>query len=149
MTVSKVMHDAPDISSATKARVRALAEEMGYVPNAMARSLRNRTTMALGVVIPAATNPIFGRILLALLPAGIVVNSIPYFWFVHLYRGYVYYNGKEEKIDVSQVDVSMNGIELQDREFFAAIRDGREPNASVAQVLPCYEVLHRLEQQLA
>jgi len=59
------------------------------------------------------------------------------------------YNGKEEKIDVSQVDVSMNGIELQDREFFAAIRDGREPNASVAQVLPCYEVLHRLEQQLA
>jgi 2-hydroxy-4-carboxymuconate semialdehyde hemiacetal dehydrogenase len=46
------------------------------------------------------------------------------------------------------VDVSMNGIELQDREFFAAIREGREPNASVAQVLPCYEVLHRLEQQL-
>ena len=58
-------------------------------------------------------------------------------------------NGKEEKIDVSQVDVSMNGIELQDREFFAAIRDGREPNASVAQVLPCYQVLHDLEQQLA
>ena len=58
------------------------------------------------------------------------------------------FSGKEEKIDVSQVDVSMNGIELQDREFFAAIRAGREPNASVAQVLPCYEVLHRLEQQL-
>ena len=58
------------------------------------------------------------------------------------------FNGKEEKIDVSQVDVSMNGIELQDREFFAAIREGREPNASVAQVLPCYEVLHALEQQL-
>jgi 2-hydroxy-4-carboxymuconate semialdehyde hemiacetal dehydrogenase len=58
------------------------------------------------------------------------------------------FNGKEEKIDVSSVDVSMNGIELQDREFFAAIREGREPNASVAQVLPCYEVLHRLEQQL-
>lgn len=57
-------------------------------------------------------------------------------------------NGKEEKIDVSQVDVSMNGIELQDREFFAAIREGREPNASVAQVLPCYEVLHDLEQAL-
>jgi len=51
-------------------------------------------------------------------------------------------------MDVSQVDVSMNGIELQDREFFAAIRQGREPNASVAGVLPCYEVLHRLEQQL-
>ena len=58
------------------------------------------------------------------------------------------FNGKEEKIDVSRVDVSMNGIELQDREFFAAIREGREPNASVAQVLPCYEVLHGLEQQL-
>ncbi len=58
-------------------------------------------------------------------------------------------NGKEEKIDVSQVDVSMNGIELQDREFIAAIREGREPNSSVAQVLPCYEVLHQLEQQLA
>ena len=59
------------------------------------------------------------------------------------------YTGKDEKIDVSKVDVSMNGIELQDREFFAAIREGREPNASVAQVLPCYEVLHQLEQQLA
>ncbi|WP_298231727.1 Gfo/Idh/MocA family oxidoreductase [uncultured Azohydromonas sp.] len=57
-------------------------------------------------------------------------------------------SGKEEKIDVSKVDVSMNGIELQDREFFAAIREGREPNSSVAQVLPCYEVLHQLEQQL-
>jgi 2-hydroxy-4-carboxymuconate semialdehyde hemiacetal dehydrogenase len=58
------------------------------------------------------------------------------------------FNGKEEKIDVSQVDVSMNGIELQDREFFAAIREGREPNSSVASVLPCYEVLQQLEQQL-
>ncbi|MDP2367650.1 Gfo/Idh/MocA family oxidoreductase [Rhodoferax sp.] len=59
------------------------------------------------------------------------------------------FNGKDEKIDVSQVAVSMNGIELQDREFFAAIREGREPNASVARVLPCYRVLHQLEQQLA
>jgi 2-hydroxy-4-carboxymuconate semialdehyde hemiacetal dehydrogenase len=59
------------------------------------------------------------------------------------------FNGKEEKIDVSNVDVSMNGIELQDREFFAAIREKREPNASVASVLPCYKVLHQLEQQLA
>lgn len=57
-------------------------------------------------------------------------------------------NGKEEKIDVSKVDVSMNGIELQDREFIAAIREGREPNSSVAQVLPCYEVLDQLERQL-
>jgi 2-hydroxy-4-carboxymuconate semialdehyde hemiacetal dehydrogenase len=59
------------------------------------------------------------------------------------------YNGKDEKIDVSKVDVSMNGIELQDREFFAAIREGREPNASVAQVLPCYRTLDRLDRQLA
>jgi len=59
------------------------------------------------------------------------------------------FNGKDEKIDVSQVDVSMNGIELQDREFFAAIREGREPNSSVASVLPCYQVLHDLELQLA
>jgi 2-hydroxy-4-carboxymuconate semialdehyde hemiacetal dehydrogenase len=58
------------------------------------------------------------------------------------------YNGKDEKIDVSKVDVSMNGIELQDREFVAAIREGREPNASVAKVLPCYEVLDQLEEQL-
>jgi 2-hydroxy-4-carboxymuconate semialdehyde hemiacetal dehydrogenase len=57
-------------------------------------------------------------------------------------------NGKEEPIDVSKVDVSMNGIELQDREFIAAIREGREPNSSVAQVLPCYRVLDALEQQL-
>ncbi len=59
------------------------------------------------------------------------------------------YTGKDEKIDVSQVAVSMNGIELQDREFFAAIREGREPNSSVAQVLACYEVLQGLERQLA
>jgi 2-hydroxy-4-carboxymuconate semialdehyde hemiacetal dehydrogenase len=58
------------------------------------------------------------------------------------------FDGKDQKIDVSQVAVSMNGIELQDREFFAAIREAREPNASVAQVLPCYQVLHGLEQQL-
>ncbi|HZE92682.1 MAG TPA: Gfo/Idh/MocA family oxidoreductase [Rhizobacter sp.] len=58
------------------------------------------------------------------------------------------FNGKDQKIDVSQVDVSMNGIELQDREFVSAIRERREPNASVAKVLPCYRTLHRLEQQL-
>jgi len=58
------------------------------------------------------------------------------------------FTGKDEKIDVSKVDVSMNGIELQDREFFAAIKEGREPNSSVASVLPCYKVLHQLEQQL-
>ena len=57
-------------------------------------------------------------------------------------------DGYENAIDVSQVDVSMNGIELQDREFVAAIRENREPNGSVAQVLPAMETLHRLEQIL-
>ena len=58
-------------------------------------------------------------------------------------------DGYENTIDVSKVDVSMNGIELQDREFFAAIREGREPNSSVAQVLDCYRVLHEVEQQFS
>jgi 2-hydroxy-4-carboxymuconate semialdehyde hemiacetal dehydrogenase len=58
-------------------------------------------------------------------------------------------NGKEEPIDVSHVDVSMNGIELQDREFIAAIREAREPNCSVGKVLDCYRVLGDLEKQLA
>lgn len=58
------------------------------------------------------------------------------------------FTGKEDQIDVSHVDVSMNGIELQDREFVAAISEGREPNSSVAQVLPCYVVLDELQQQL-
>ena len=57
-------------------------------------------------------------------------------------------DGRETAIDVSNVDISMNGIELQDREFFAAIAEKREPNSSVSKVLPCYRVLHDLEQQL-
>lgn len=57
--------------------------------------------------------------------------------------------GREEPIDLSGVAVSSNGIELQDREFVAAIREGREPNSSVAQVMPCYRVLDALEKQLA
>src|SRR6201996_5144875 len=58
-------------------------------------------------------------------------------------------DGNNEPIDVSTVDVSMNGIELQDREFIAAIREKREPNGSVAQCLPAMQTLGRLEQQLA
>ena len=57
-------------------------------------------------------------------------------------------DGKNNSIDVSKVDVSMNGIELQDREFFAAIREGREPNSSVAQCLPAMQTLGNLERQL-
>ena len=56
--------------------------------------------------------------------------------------------GREEPVDLSGVAVSGNGIELQDREFVAAIREGREPNAGVAQVMPCYRVLAKLEEQL-
>src|ERR1035437_1764023 len=58
------------------------------------------------------------------------------------------YDGNNHAIDLPQVDVSMNGIELQDREFIAAIREGREPNASIAQCLPAMRTLDRLEQTL-
>ncbi|MEX2352820.1 MAG: Gfo/Idh/MocA family oxidoreductase [Gammaproteobacteria bacterium] len=57
-------------------------------------------------------------------------------------------DGYQKKIDVSKVDVSMNGFELQDREFIAAIKEGREPNASVAQLMPTMEIMHEAEQQL-
>ena len=56
------------------------------------------------------------------------------------------FDGKNQQIDVSKVDVSMNGIELQDREFIAAIREKREPNGSVQQVLPAMRTLDRIEQ---
>ncbi len=58
-------------------------------------------------------------------------------------------DGYEKPIDVSKVDVSMNGIELQDREFIAAIREGREPNASVAQCLTAMQTLDTIEKSLA
>jgi 2-hydroxy-4-carboxymuconate semialdehyde hemiacetal dehydrogenase len=57
-------------------------------------------------------------------------------------------DGKDNVIDLSKVDVSMNGIELEDREFFAAIRGKREPKSSLASVLPAMQTLGRLEQQL-
>lgn len=66
MTVSKVLRDAPDISAATKARVRALAQEMGYVPHAMAAGLRTRATRLLGLVIPGVVDPIYARLIMAL-----------------------------------------------------------------------------------
>jgi 2-hydroxy-4-carboxymuconate semialdehyde hemiacetal dehydrogenase len=58
------------------------------------------------------------------------------------------FDGNNSPIDVSKVDVSMNGIELQDREFFAAIRQQREPNASVAQCLAAMQTLARLDENL-
>jgi len=57
-------------------------------------------------------------------------------------------DGKDVKIDVSKVDVSMDGIELEDREFIAAIKEKREPNGSLAQVLPCMRVLGKLEKMI-
>jgi LacI family transcriptional regulator len=66
MTVSKALHDAPDISTATKARIRLLAQQMGYVPNTLALELRTRKTKLLGLILPAITNPIFVRVLMAI-----------------------------------------------------------------------------------
>jgi LacI family transcriptional regulator len=66
MTVSKVLRDAPDISAATKARIRQLADQMGYMPDSLARGLRNRTTKLFGLVIPAVTNPIFARLIVGI-----------------------------------------------------------------------------------
>src|ERR1700739_4106309 len=59
------------------------------------------------------------------------------------------FDGKKNQIALSTVDVSMDGIELEDREFIAAIKDKREPNASLAQLLPCMHVLGRLEKIVA
>ena len=66
MTVSKALRDKPDLSAGTKARIQALARQMGYVPDASASGLRNRKTRLLGLVIPAPTDPVYSRVLLAL-----------------------------------------------------------------------------------
>ena len=66
MTVSKVLRDAPDISAATKSRIRALARQMGYVPDSLAQGLRTRTTKLFGLVVSAMTNPIFARVVMAI-----------------------------------------------------------------------------------
>ena len=58
------------------------------------------------------------------------------------------FTGKDEPIDVSQVDVSMNGIELINREFVSAIQEGREPNSSLRQCLPAMAVMHEIEQKM-
>src|SRR6185369_69705 len=66
MTVSKALRDEPDVSATTKARLRQLAAEMGYVPDSSAQGLRTRTTKLFGLLIPSLVNPIFTRVLLAL-----------------------------------------------------------------------------------
>jgi LacI family transcriptional regulator len=66
MTVSKALRDEPDVSVATKARIKLMAQQMGYVPDSTAQGLRTRTTKLFGLVIPASTDPIFARMVLAI-----------------------------------------------------------------------------------
>jgi LacI family transcriptional regulator len=66
MTVSKALRDEPDVSAATKARIKALAAQMGYVPDSSAQGLRTKTTKFFGLIIPSVTNPIFARIIMAI-----------------------------------------------------------------------------------
>lgn len=49
-TVSKALNDQPDISAATRERIRATARRMGYLPNAAARALKTNRTYNLGVL---------------------------------------------------------------------------------------------------
>ncbi len=66
MTVSKALRDEPDVSAATKARIKLLAQQMGYVPDSTAQGLRTRTTKLFGLVISSMTNPIYSRVVLAI-----------------------------------------------------------------------------------
>jgi DNA-binding LacI/PurR family transcriptional regulator len=66
MTVSKALRDQPDVSAATKVRIKSLAQQMGYVPDSSAQGLRTRTTKLFGLVIPSSTNPIFTRVVYAI-----------------------------------------------------------------------------------
>jgi LacI family transcriptional regulator len=66
MTVSKALRDAPDVSAATKARIKALAAQMGYVPDSSAQGLRTKTTKLFGLIIPSSTNPIYAHIVVAI-----------------------------------------------------------------------------------
>lgn len=66
MTVSKALRDEPDVSAATKVRIKQMAQEMGYVPDSTAQGLRTRTTKLFGLVIPSTTDPVYARIVLAI-----------------------------------------------------------------------------------
>jgi DNA-binding LacI/PurR family transcriptional regulator len=66
MTVSKALRNEPDVSAATKLRIKSLAQQMGYVPDSLAQGLRSKTTKLLGLVIPSITNPIYARIVFAI-----------------------------------------------------------------------------------
>ena len=66
MTVSKALRDEPDVSAATKSRIKALALQAGYVPDSTAQGLRSKTSRLFGLIIPSITNPIFARIVFAI-----------------------------------------------------------------------------------
>jgi DNA-binding LacI/PurR family transcriptional regulator len=66
MTVSKALRDAPDVSTATKSRIKALASQMGYVPDSSAQGLRTKTTKLFGLIIPSSTNPVYARMVVAI-----------------------------------------------------------------------------------
>jgi DNA-binding LacI/PurR family transcriptional regulator len=66
MTVSKALRDEPDVSAATKTRLKLLAQQMGYVPDSTAQGLRTRRTKLFGLVISSMTNPIYSRVVLAI-----------------------------------------------------------------------------------
>lgn len=66
MTVSKALRNADDVAEATRARIKALAEQMGYVPDFSAQGLRKRATKLLGLIVPTSTNPAFAQIVLGL-----------------------------------------------------------------------------------
>ena len=66
MTVSKALRGEPDVSAATRAKIKKLALDLGYVPNTSAQGLRTNTTKLLGLVIPSTQNPIYARIISAI-----------------------------------------------------------------------------------
>jgi len=66
MTVSKALRDAPDVSAATKANIKSVAQQMGYVPDSSAQGLRTKTTRLFGLLIPSTTNPIYARMVMAI-----------------------------------------------------------------------------------
>jgi DNA-binding LacI/PurR family transcriptional regulator len=66
MTVSKALRDEPDVSAATKTRIKLLAQQLGYLPDSTAQGLRTRTTKIFGLVIPSTTDPVYARMVLAI-----------------------------------------------------------------------------------
>ena len=66
MTVSKALRDKKDIAPGTRARIQKIAVDMRYVPDLSAQLMRSRKTKLFGLIISAATNPIYARIVMAI-----------------------------------------------------------------------------------